>query len=163
MNNIDEYDDQSFIYLYVEFSIKHDHDSLRHLEKEFDVRPTEHQLLGESKLLPNGRSILNQSNIWAFSSENRVDSVEPEDHLRYIVDMLEPAKEKIKKYVQDPGYQVMMTLRRICDYNFAGFGFESSLLSRASEICQIWSFTVNYNEDLVEYAESRHLKLLPFE
>ena len=161
--DINERDGKNFIYLYVEFSIKHDHDSLRHLEQEFNVKPTKLQINGTTERLANGGSMLNQSNIWRFSSENKVDSVEPDDHLRYVVEHLEPAKERIKKYIQDPSYQVMIWLWRVCDYNFAGFGFESSLLSRACEICQIWSFTVNYNEDLVEDAEHWRYKLLPYE
>lgn len=99
---------------------------------------------GRTRRSRSGSEIRQQTGVWYISSKGHVESTSPERHLRYLLDELEPVKEKLLSVAREQS----ATADFFCYWSAAsdqgGPGISAETLRRMGELGAILAFDI-YN------------------
>lgn len=92
---------------------------------------------------PPKRSLGQPWGLWRISSQGIVDSVYIENHFQYLLDLLEPRKDQLSDYLNNPQeYEVSFRVWRKA-FGYSGVvDIDSSYLMRICQLCH--TFTLHY-------------------
>ncbi len=92
------------------------------------------------------------SGIWEIDSSQYVESQIIEDHIKYIVALLEPSSGFINKMIFDSDICVKLVVSCIFQGEHGSYVIDSSLLSSAAKLCQFihYSFIGTFPENETE-------------
>jgi hypothetical protein len=76
--------------------------------------------------------------IWSLSSENALDSPMVEDHILFLLELLEPKGPAVEQLKASPGFLIQLYVWHVGE---AGFSLSSSVLQRACSICHSINFS----------------------
>ena len=79
--------------------------------------------------------------MWQLRNESEDPDCDPEQLVRELVEQLEPRKEAIREFVNDP--EMCVYIRICCSDpdNFASFTLSSGIMSRLASLCQEFNLT----------------------
>ena len=70
--------------------------------------------------------------VWHYSTENKIESQSVEDHARFLLNELRPAKHGIEKLLQSSEYDLRLS---IWHFGPNGFDLSSETISQLASIC----------------------------
>jgi hypothetical protein len=79
--------------------------------------------------------------IWSLDTENAVSSSELEDHLVYLLNVLEARRDALDQYLRNPDYSVAIYLWYVGESGADGFTLTSDVLNRACRLCNLINVT----------------------
>ena len=137
--------------VFVEFRIKSDNLDPKAISLELDLTPLRAFYLGEKYLGkswdPDSRTIHQvwrerPTGIWAMHTEEFSQKLKKvEQHINYLLDILEPRKEIIKSYINRDDYLVSFVIWWEPLDGHGSFEIESKTLLRMAELCNYVEYT----------------------
>lgn len=79
--------------------------------------------------------------VWQLTSEATVDSLDVEDHARFILSQLEPKREIIQRYVENQEFYVDVRIWCESDAETLGYTVSSSTIARLAVLCNEFNFS----------------------
>jgi Domain of unknown function (DUF4279) len=73
--------------------------------------------------------------IWKIDSRGLDKSLKVEDHIVYLLEILEPRSNQIRKYLDNKLYVISFHIRRETLDSYSSFEISSNLLERMSRLC----------------------------
>jgi hypothetical protein len=88
-----------------------------------------------------GRAVRRATGIWSLQSNSYVDSDLAAPHAQFLLDVLEPKRDFLTRYVRDADYRVGLSVCWKSD-TASGFSLPSDILARLCAFCN--TFTVTF-------------------
>ena len=76
--------------------------------------------------------------IWSLTTRGILESGNLEDHILYVLERLEPRRQQLARYLDDPDYLTQVYLWYVGDL---GYTLPSALLSRLCSVCELLNFS----------------------
>lgn len=142
--------------LHIDFCIRSDFLNKEILSKELGITPTRVWNKGE-EYLGKTRDVVTKEivtvkrkrpwGIWGLDTKNSVSSKTVEDHARYLIDLLEPHKNQLKKYLLDKdNYSVRFFIWWEPYDGHGSYEISSETLIRMAELSHHIEFLCIYTE-----------------
>jgi hypothetical protein len=121
----------------VTFSIRSDNLIPEEISNLLALEPT--QAWGKGDFFVNGTGTHQRPwGVWSLSSERVVDSLNVQDHLLFILELLEPKQSAIAQLLGKPDHMAQMYVWHVGE---VGFSLSSSTLKRACSMCHTINFS----------------------
>jgi hypothetical protein len=141
----------------VDFLIRSDNLDPVKITQEFQIQPTRSWAKGDKhlgkKLDLKTREIVDAWytrpwGIWGINSDNEVHTLKVEDHIIYLINLLEPKSELLNHYIfQREKYIVRFNILYHSFGGHGGYFISSELLKRLGQLCQYIEFRHICTED----------------
>jgi len=124
----------------VSFALRSDNLVPEEITKTLGVRPSWAFRKGDRYKSVSG--ILEQPwGVWAVDSKDAVKSREPEAHAKYILDLLEPRADQIRRLIGGKDLHVSMRIWWETYGSTTGYSLKSETVRRLASLCQELNFT----------------------
>src|SRR5438067_333325 len=80
-------------------------------------------------------------NVWQLRSESDVDSLHLEEHAAFILNHLEPVKDRIEAILADSSHYVEIRIWWEFPSDSGGFSLSSTTITRLASLCKEFNFT----------------------
>jgi hypothetical protein len=123
----------------INIGIRGEHLNSSSITEELGIVPTKTFSKGEH--LSGGLSPHKYaSTVWSWSTEGKLSATSMEEHAEFLLSVLEPKKDKLSKYLNDPACLVFIWIDWQSNYDEGCYVLSTAIIQRLAALCKRMHF-----------------------